>query len=189
MKAEARIEIRPNWSGFAGLDCARGSKPIFELYSNPANSLLWFAMWDVNEQFDAATLEALPGAGFAVSSTGGVVRVEEHGCGAEFRKTPNGRYQMTILPCIMAGGEFTRLWDAGYQKFLLAGDGQKLPALADQLSNLRRFNEELRTALGVPTYYNEALGSTCQVTTYDRVKGRRGDVPDQSVGAKPSEGH
>ncbi len=84
------------------------------------------------------------------------------------------------------GGQFTRLWDAGYQKFLLTDDGRKIPAVAQQLANLRRFNEELLTALGVPTYYNEALGSTCQVTTYDRVKGRPGDVPDQSVGAKAS---
>jgi hypothetical protein len=51
---------------------------------------------------------------------------------------------------------------------------------------LRKFNEELRSALGVPTYYNEALGSTCQVTEYDRVQGRPGDVPDAGVGVKPS---
>jgi len=89
----------------------------------------------------------------------------------------------------MVGGQFARLWDAGYQKFLLTDDGRKFPALAEQLANLRRFNEELLTALGVPTYYNEALGSTCQVTSYDRVKGRPGDVPDQSVGAKSANKH
>ncbi len=146
-------------------------------------------MWDVNERLDAATLEALPASGFSVSSTGGVMRVEKHGCGAEFRKTPDGRYQMTIAPSILVGGQFARLWDAGYQKFVLTGDGRKLPALAQQLANLRRCNEELRTALGVPTYYNEALGSTCQVTTYDRLKGRAGDVPDKSVGVKTAVKH
>jgi hypothetical protein len=52
-----------------------------------------------------------------------------------------------------------------------------------------RFNEELRSAIGVPTYYNEALGSTCQVTAYDRVQGRPGDVPDQSVGVKSTSEH
>ncbi len=141
-------------------------------------------MWMVNEHFDEATLGKLPAAGFAVSSTRGVARVEKYGCAAELRKVPDGRYQITILPSILVRGHFTRLWDAGYQKFLLTDEGRKLPALAEQLANLRRFNEELLTALGVPTYYNEALGSTCQVTTYDRVKGRPGDVPDQSVGAK-----
>jgi hypothetical protein len=82
-------------------------------------------------------------------------------------------------------GNFTRLWDAGYQKFLITDDGRKFPAQAEELVRMRRFNEELRTALGVPTYYNEALGSTCQVTTYDRVAGRAGAVPDRSVGVTP----
>jgi hypothetical protein len=146
-------------------------------------------MWQVSEQFGAAILETLSASGFIVSNTGGVVRVEKYGCGAEFRKKAEGRYQMTITPSILVGGQFSRLWDAGYQKFLLTDDGRKLPALADQLGRLRRFNEELRTALGVPTYYNEALGSTCEVTIYDRVKGRPGDVPDETVGAKPSTSH
>ena len=117
------------------------------------------------------------------------MRIEKHGCGAELRRTPSGRYQMTIIPSIMVGGQFTRLWDAGYQKFLLMNDGRKLPIRVTQLAELRRFNEELRTALGVPTYYNEALGSTCHYTVYDRVKGRRGDVPDESVGAQEQVEH
>ncbi len=146
-------------------------------------------MWHVNERFGAAVLEGLPAGGFNVSSTGGVVRVEKYGCAAELRKTADGRYQMTISPSILVGGQFSRLWDAGYQKFLLTDDGRKFPALAQQLNNLRRFNEEVRTTLGVPTYYNEALGSTCEVTAYDRVKGRPGDVPDESVGAKPTSEH
>lgn len=139
-------------------------------------------MWDVKERFDTRTiLENLATAGFQVGSTGGVVRVEKYGCGSEFRRTPDGLYQMTILPSILMNGQFTRLWDAGFQKFLLLDDGRRFPAQAPQLVNLRRFNEELRTSLGVPTYYNEALGSTCRVTTYDRVKGRPGDAPDKAV--------
>ena len=59
----------------------------------------------------------------------------------------------------------------------------------NQLADVRRFNEELRTALGVPTYYNEALGSTCLVTVYDRVKGRSGDVPDETVGVREGSEH
>ncbi len=146
-------------------------------------------MWNVEERFTPLTLESLPKAGFSVGSTRGVMRVEKYGCGAEFRRTPDGHYQLTILPTILLGGLFARLWDAGYQKFLITDDGRKLPAHAEQLVRMRKFNEELRTALGVPTYYNEALGSTCQVTAYDRVAGRPGDVPDRSVGVKPTEGH
>ena len=146
-------------------------------------------MWNVEERFEARVMETLPAKGFTVRSTGGVVRVENYGCAAEFRKTPEGRYQMTLLPAILANNQFTRLWDAGYQKFLLADDGRKFPALAAQLAALRKFNEELRAALGIPTYYNEAIGSTCHVSTYDRVKGRPGAVPDESVGARSSEKH
>ncbi len=147
-------------------------------------------MWRVDERFEAkAVLEDLPAAGLTVSSTRGVARVEKYGCGAEFRQTTDGRYQITVMPTIMLRGQFTRLWDAGYQKFLLTDDGLKFPALAEHLQNLRRFNEELRTVLGVPTYYNEALGSVSQLSVYDRVKGRLGDVPDESVGAKTSSPH
>jgi hypothetical protein len=144
-------------------------------------------MWDINNPFPATLLESLPKAGFTVGSTGGVMRVEKYGCAAEFRRADGGPkqsgdaepfYQMTIPPSVLAGGQFTRLWNAGYQEFLLTEDGRRIPAQAEQLVNLRKCNEELRTALGVPTYYNEALGSISRVSEYDRVKGRPGDVPD-----------
>ncbi len=141
-------------------------------------------MWNVTDRFPENVLEALPSKGFTVGSTRGVMRVEKYGCGAEFRRSPDGRYHMTVLPTILIGRQFARLWDAGYQKFLLTDDGRKIPAQAEQLLRMRRFNEELRTALGIPTYYNEALGSTCQLSTYDRVAGRPGAVPDESVGLK-----
>ena len=146
-------------------------------------------MWNVNERFPAKLMEALPGAGFNVSSTGGVMRVEKYGSGAEFRRTSDDHYTMTILPTILMNGQFVRLWDAGYQKFLLTDDGRKFQAHAEQRVNMRKFNEELRTVLGVPTYYNEALGSTSLVSVYDRVKGRSGDVPDKTVGVKTTTGH
>jgi hypothetical protein len=147
-------------------------------------------MWNVNERFSQKAMESLAALGFSVGSTRGVIRVEKYGCGAEFRKGTDDNFQMTILPTIMVKGQFSRLWDAGYQKFLLTDEGLKLPALALHLENLRKFNEELRTALGVPTFYNEALGSVSQVSVYDRVKGRKGDVPDTTVGAhSPAEGH
>jgi hypothetical protein len=147
-------------------------------------------MWNVDERFEKKAMDSLAALGFSVGSTRGVVRVEKYGCGAEFRQNRDERFQMTILPSIMLKGQFTRLWDAGYQKFLLTDDGMKLPALAPHLANLRRFNEELRTALGIPTFYNEALGSVSALSVYDRVKGRAGDIPDETVGAhEPSEGH
>ena len=146
-------------------------------------------MWYVNKLFEQAQVESLATVGFVVRSSGGVARIEKHNCGAELRKEPSGRYQMTVPPSIMLQGRFVRLWDAGYQKFLLTHEGTKYPVRVTQLEDLRRFNEELRTALNVPTYYNEALGSTCQYSVYDRVKGRVGDVPDESVGAHEEADH
>src|SRR5271168_4115884 len=134
-------------------------------------------------------MDALSAKRFVVSSTGGAMRIGKYGSGAEFRRTSDDHYAMTILPTILLNGQFVRLWDAGYQKFLLTDDGRKFPANADMLVRMRRFNEELRTALGVPTYYNEALGSTSLVSVYDRVKGRIGDIPDKTVGVKPTTGH
>jgi hypothetical protein len=147
-------------------------------------------MWNVDERFEKKAMDSLAALGFGVGSTRGVVRVEKYGCGAEFRQVPDGHFQMTILPAIMLHGQFTRLWDAGYQKFLLTDESIKVPALATHLANLRKFNEELRTALGVPTFYNEALGSVSQLSVYDRVKGRPGDIPDETVGAhSPTTSH
>src|SRR5260370_28010774 len=145
-------------------------------------------MWHVNERFSEKAIERQAALGCGVGSKRGVVRVEKYGGGAEFRKEADGQYQMTVQPTIMLKGKFTRLWDAGYQKFLLTDDGHKVLALASHLANLRKFNEELRTALGVPTFYNEALVSVSQVSVYDRVKGPPGDPRDKTGGAHSAAG-
>src|SRR5260370_7704498 len=107
-------------------------------------------MWNVNESFSQKAIESLAALGFGVGSTRGVVRVEKYGCGAEFRKEADGNYQMTVTPTIMLKGQFTRLWDAGYQKFLLTADGLKVPPLASHLANFRKFTEALPTPLALP---------------------------------------
>jgi hypothetical protein len=146
-------------------------------------------MWYVNAAFSEENVATLPAAGFALSNTRGVVRIQKYDCGAELRRGTDNDYHMTELPTIMVNGQFAILWDAGYQKFLVTHEKHKVPARREQLANLRRFNEELRTALGVPTYYNEALGSTCGFSVYDRLKGRPGANPDESVGVEPGEDH
>src|SRR5260370_33228809 len=139
-------------------------------------------MWNIEERFSPKAIESLAALGFAVGSTRGVVRVEKYGSGAEFRKGADDLYQMTVIPTIMLKGKFTRLWDAGYQKFLLTDEGQKLPAFATHLQNRRKFNEELRTARGVPTFYNERLDSVSQVSVCCRLEGRKRARPVDSVG-------
>ncbi len=84
-------------------------------------------------------------------------------------------------------GEIGRLWDAGYQKFWLLGppteepfSEPRRPATAEQLRALHDFQEELKYLLGVPSFYNESIGTTSEVTAYDRVQGRGPSTPTPS---------
>lgn len=178
-----RFETRGHYIRIACRGEQTAAGVIFTFTESVPNPYAGAAMWYVNKLFDQPVVESLSAKGFLVRNSGGVVRIEKYDCGAELRKTPESRFQMTEIPCIMMQGQFTTLWDAGYQKFLIGHEGKKFPVHVGQLRDLRLFNEELRTALGVPTYYNEAIGSTCAYSVYDRVKGRPGDVPDESVGA------
>ena len=96
---------------------------------------------------------------------------------------------MTILPTILMNGQFNAAVGCRVPEIPAH---RRRPQISRQMptssTRMRRFNEELRTALGVPTYYNEALGSTSLVSVYDRVKGRKGDNPDQTVGVKTGNG-
>ncbi len=137
-------------------------------------------MWWVGQEFDEKVLEQLSAAGFTCtpdsgsreSGAPGRVRVTKYQCGAVLQ-AHGKKVRLVELPGYILRGELVRLWDAGFQKFFLLGDGKRVPALAEHLLHLQKFNEEFRSVLGVPTYYNEALGSVCDVSAYDRVQGRK----------------
>src|SRR5260370_8171191 len=99
-------------------------------------------MWYVNKLFDQAVVESLSAKGFLVRNSGGVVRIEKYDCGAELRKTPEGRFQRTEIPCIMMQGQFTTLWDAGDQKFLISHEAHKFQPQSRQLGTLQPFTAE-----------------------------------------------
>lgn len=144
----------------------------------------------LTESFPAALLDRLRAAGFectSVSSSPERVRVMKHNSAALFERQADNAFRLAQPPGYLFKGEIGRLWDAGYQKFWLLGpatprsdSGQadepfnepRRPALAEQLQALHAFSEELKSALGVPSFYNESIGSTCEVTAYDRLKGR-----------------
>src|SRR6202041_3536461 len=105
-------------------------------------------MWYVNKLFNQSLVESLSAKGFLVRSSGGVVRIEKYNCGAELRKTGGDNFQMTESPCFLLQGQLAALWDAGYQKLLPTHDKKKVPPHNGPLVDLRKFNEELRTALG-----------------------------------------
>ena len=144
----------------------------------------------LTQSFPAGLLERLRAAGFectSVSSSPERIRVMKHNSAALFERQPDNAFRLAQPPGYVFKGEIGRLWDAGYQKFWLLGpptdepfNEPRRPALAEQLQALHAFSEELKSVLGVPSFYNESIGSTCEVTAYDRLKGR-GPAPGTPV--------
>jgi len=136
----------------------------------------------IERTFPASVLEALQKSGFectTVSSGPERIRVMKHEAGAIFERGAGGQLKLVQPPGYVVRGEIGRLWDAGYQKFWLLGSATpepwnepRRPALAEQLKALHRFSEELKAALGVPSFFNESLGTTSEISTYDRLRDR-----------------
>ena len=70
------------------------------------------------------------------------------------------------------GSEIGLLVNRGYQMFWLTPSGKQMPALANQLKALHAFEEDLKEGLGLPSLYNESLGTTSDLHLYDRVEHR-----------------
>ena len=60
-----------------------------------------------------------------------------------------------------------------------------MPATADHLKALQQFAEELKEALGLPSLYNESLGTVSDSYQYDRIKDR--DQPEVERPRRPWE--
>ena len=113
-------------------------------------------------------LADLERAGFTVTAkASGETHIARGECAAELR------LDGTIVRAgILAGGEIGVIVDGGNQKFLVTPSRRKLPALASHLKALHTFSEDLREGLGLPSLYNESLGTVNEFHQYDRVKGR-----------------
>jgi hypothetical protein len=55
----------------------------------------------------------------------------------------------------------------------------EIAATADHLKALQQFSEELKEALGLPSLYNESLGTVSEAYQYDRVVGRDKPVTER----------
>jgi hypothetical protein len=118
-------------------------------------------------------MEELRKAGFTVTPAGNSrVTVSRNACAAVLENL------RVVEPAgiLMAGG-IGKLVDGGFQKFFLAPDGQKKPALASELKAIHEFQEDLREALGLVSLYNESLGTVSTEYLYDRVHDRDRGVP------------
>ncbi len=101
----------------------------------------------------------------------GRAKVSRDGIGAIVEDRPGQRPHVNKAGLLM-GDEIGLLVNAGYQMFWRAPSGRQAPAQADQLKNLHSFEEDLREGLGLPSLYNESLGTTSDLHLYDRVEHR-----------------
>src|SRR3989304_4718780 len=119
--------------------------------------------------FPAAVLDRLRAAGIdcaIISQNPERVRCLKGEVAVVFERTSWGEWRLAQALGYVFRGEIGRLWDAGYQKFWLLGPATdepfnepRRPALAEQLQALHAFSEELKRGLGVPSFYNESIGS------------------------------
>ena len=130
-------------------------------------------------------MKAARDAGFRVESGGGKTRIERKGIacfaedgGRDLDGKPVPRF--TVRAGVVVGNEIATLTDGGYQKFFMTPSGKKMPALAEQLTAIQNFQEDLREALGMTSLYNEAMGTVSNQYLYDRVEGR-----DKGTNDKP----
>lgn len=95
----------------------------------------------------------------------------KHGCAAILAEDGKHGVAISAAPGLVVNGELARLVDRGYQKFFKTADAE-MPALPEQMAALARFENELRYACGIPSLYNEGLGSVSDRYLYDRIEER-----------------
>lgn len=110
-------------------------------------------------------------AGFEVRREGDEAIASRDFCVARFQMGSDGQPKFTRLG-IRLGGEFAVLVYVGYQMSLQTDSGKKVAAQAVQLKALHAFEEDLREALGMESYYNQSLGTVSTRHDYDRLEGR-----------------
>ena len=108
-------------------------------------------------------------------------QVSRDGIGAIVEDRP-GQHPHVNKAGLEIHNEIGLLVNRGYQVFWRTPAGKQLPALAPQLKALHNFEEDLKEGLGLPSLYNESLGTTSDLHLYDRLEDR-----DQGI-HKPWEG-
>src|SRR5580765_7826889 len=101
--------------------------------------------------------------------TQGRVFLKKYSVSAAIQKDGDDGVKIFAYPGCLIGSEISKLVNRGYQQFLKTSKNE-VPATADQLKSLQTFSEELKTALGLPSLYNEALGTVSESYHYDRIE-------------------
>src|SRR6202142_1167807 len=112
------------------------------------------------------------------------VFLKKYNCSAAIQKDGDDGVKIFAYPGYLISGEISKLVNKGYQQFLKTSKTE-VPATADHLKALQQFSEELKEALGLPSLYNESLGTVSESYHYDRVKDR--DQPEVERPKRPWE--
>ena len=107
------------------------------------------------------------------------VFIKKYCVSAAIQKNSDGTVKIFAYPGYQIGSEISKLVNRGYQQFLKTSKNE-IPATADHLKALHQFTEELKEALGLPSLYNESLGTVSESYQYDRIENR-----DQPKAARP----
>src|SRR5216117_1198980 len=114
----------------------------------------------------------------------GRVFLKKYDCSAAIQKNGDDGVKIFAYPGYQIGGEISKLVNRGYQQFLKTSKTE-VPATADHLKALHSFSEELKEGLGLPSLYNESLGTVSESYQYDRIVDR--DKPQAERKKRPWE--
>jgi hypothetical protein len=103
--------------------------------------------------------------------TQGRVFLRKYNVSAAIQKDGDDGVKIFAYPGYLIGGEISKLINRGYQQVLKTSKTE-VAATADHLKSLQQFSEELKEALGLPSLYNESLGTVSEAYQYDRIVDR-----------------
>jgi len=112
------------------------------------------------------------------------VFLKKYQCSAAIQKTDDDGVKVFAYPGYLISGEISKLVNRGYQQFLKTTKTE-VPATADHLKALHQFTEEFKEGLGLPSLYNESLGTVSEAYQYDRIENR--DKPEGKRPKRPWE--
>jgi len=110
--------------------------------------------------------------------TQGRVFLRKYNVSAAIQKDGDEGVKIFAYPGYLIGGEISKLINRGYQQ-VLKTTKTEVAATADHLKALQQFSEELKEALGLPSLYNESLGTVSEAYQYDRLENRDKAVVDR----------
>ena len=116
--------------------------------------------------------------------TAGRVFLKKYNVSAAIQKNGGDGVKIFAYPGYLVGSEISKLVNRGYQQFLKTAKNE-VPATADHLKALHQFSEELKEGLGLPSLYNESLGTVSEAYQYDRIQDR--DKPQTERPKRPWE--